>query len=86
MMSKKKNSDGEFEGYVKAKLEDIASNIKEIKDSYKEQVVMCDARFCKIEESTTDNKIGLAKVGVIIGGASIVLSIVISKIIDAIFK
>lgn len=84
--SKNSNGSKEFEGYVRARLEDIAKDIKDIKEEFKQQVNRCDARFCKLENNEVSNRIGLAKVGVIIGGVSVVLSIVVSKVIDALLK
>ena len=81
-----KNNDKEFQGYVKAKLEDISSDIKEIKDNYKTQISNCNIRFKGIENDVGANKLGLAKIGVIIGGISIFASIIITKIINTIFK
>jgi len=52
----------EFQGFVKANLENINNKIDDMHTGWKEQVVKCDARFCRIEEDVVKNKIGLTKI------------------------
>jgi hypothetical protein len=60
-----KNSDQEFKGFVKAKLEDISSKLDRIDERFEEHIPVCNERFKSIENDVVVNKIGQAQIYVI---------------------
>lgn len=67
-------------GRIEQKLDDMASDLKDIKSDFKSHLDRCDKRFCKLEKDTGENKTAIAKIIAVAVAISTVFGIILKLV------
>ena len=73
-------------GKIEQKLDDLSEDIQELKGIIKEQYVLCDGRFCRVEKDVANNNVAIAKIFAVAGFIGSIAGVVTGIILKLVWR